>query len=615
MSDKRRRRRKNSGSEDEEEKPVLGSDMSDHEYESAADDGHETGSDVGSEGAEEELFPKEDEGEQPVAAQETSLVVDEEATTPADSKESGGAKVDKVSVDEDRRNPAYIPKRGLFYEHDDRLESGGEEGSGTDDAAKEVGKETDPASGGGAKPADGQRPRRVFKSDVAEKWGHDKFMEVEQIPKSKEELVQVYGYDIRNEDNAPRARRRRRYGRGPNKYTRNWEDEEAYQSKPARGGGPPIREGPGRRRSEEGEELPPLQRGERGPQQSGPRPERRPQKEEHDNSDRGQRGSARGGRGRGGPPRRGGGPDRALPNQGGPRTSGGSRRQADQDANLDNVENEMSKVNLGGNRNDPRANRNNQEHHNEMGPNTGEGKPKRYSNLRPARDGQAGPHMPMDGRGQANFYEYQHTGNGTTFAGQAFPNTPNNGPPPDAPFISVPSAPAGTRMALPTPAPGNPAYINPAGGMMNYGPPPPVPYAPVPVSVPIPLVGVPPAAHHPSADPLAMIAATHLNQTFVGNPAVAVTSPEQVLLAAAAAQGGQGYAEVRGGVTYFSPTAQAMRPHVSKRPKAAIPIVDPSQVEQQSHRQSNGESKSLESQLANPPSGPNCDQMATRSTV
>jgi hypothetical protein len=29
----------------------------------------------------------------------------------------------------------------------------------------------------------------VFKSDAAEKWGHDKFMEREQAPKTSEELV------------------------------------------------------------------------------------------------------------------------------------------------------------------------------------------------------------------------------------------------------------------------------------------------------------------------------------------------------------------------------------------------------------------------------------------
>lgn len=41
-------------------------------------------------------------------------------------------------------------------------------------------------------------------------------------------MISTYGYDIRNEDNPPKARRTRRYGRGPNKYTRNWKDGDAY---------------------------------------------------------------------------------------------------------------------------------------------------------------------------------------------------------------------------------------------------------------------------------------------------------------------------------------------------------------------------------------------------
>ena len=126
-------------------------------------------------------------------------------------------KDEKVDDDEDRRNPQYIPKKGMFYEHDDRIESGDEE------AAKEGGLESEKV--------DADKPRRVPRSETVEKWGHDKFLDRDQVPKSKEELVTAYGYDIRNEDNAPRARRRRRYGRGPNKYTRNWEDEEAYEGK------------------------------------------------------------------------------------------------------------------------------------------------------------------------------------------------------------------------------------------------------------------------------------------------------------------------------------------------------------------------------------------------
>ena len=53
-----------------------------------------------------------------------------------------------------------------------------------------------------------------------------------------------------------RARRRRRYGRGPNKYDRTWEDEEAYSRPRGRGGastgqrgGPSFR---GTERSERG---------------------------------------------------------------------------------------------------------------------------------------------------------------------------------------------------------------------------------------------------------------------------------------------------------------------------------------------------------------------------
>ena len=45
----------------------------------------------------------------------------------------------------------------------------------------------------------------------------------------------------RHEDSAPRARRRRRYGRGPNKYTRNWQDETAYSKPGGTAGAPGIK--------------------------------------------------------------------------------------------------------------------------------------------------------------------------------------------------------------------------------------------------------------------------------------------------------------------------------------------------------------------------------------
>ena len=134
----------------------------------------------------------------------------------SDEREAGdGQEETAVDDDEDRRNPQYIPKRGVFYEHDDR-----EEDEVNDQEAKE-GEESEAVEKRASK-------QKVWRSEQTEKWGHDKFLELEQEPKTKDELVAAYGYDIRNEDNAPRARRRRRYGRGPNKYTRKWEDEEAY---------------------------------------------------------------------------------------------------------------------------------------------------------------------------------------------------------------------------------------------------------------------------------------------------------------------------------------------------------------------------------------------------
>lgn len=45
----------------------------------------------------------------------------------------------------------------------------------------------------------------------SDRWTHDFYDESEQAPKSRTELVNSYGYDIRNEDGPPRTRRNRRY--------------------------------------------------------------------------------------------------------------------------------------------------------------------------------------------------------------------------------------------------------------------------------------------------------------------------------------------------------------------------------------------------------------------
>lgn len=71
--------------------------------------------------------------------------------------------------------------------------------------------------------------KSLKKVKEADRWTHDRFNEYEQAPKSRAELVSAYGYDIRSEDGPPRPRRQRRYGRHQSKYSRNWEDEEAYK--------------------------------------------------------------------------------------------------------------------------------------------------------------------------------------------------------------------------------------------------------------------------------------------------------------------------------------------------------------------------------------------------
>lgn len=134
-------------------------------------------------------------------------------------------------VDEDRSNPQYIPKRGTFYEHDDRTAEVDADRSINLD---EVGELQEGGVGGSRPPQSptiSQASKTMKKWQAAsavERWSHDRFDASEQAPKSRSELVSAYGYDIRTEDAPPRARRRRRYGRGPSKYSRNWEDESAY---------------------------------------------------------------------------------------------------------------------------------------------------------------------------------------------------------------------------------------------------------------------------------------------------------------------------------------------------------------------------------------------------
>ncbi|XP_061872886.1 protein CASC3-like isoform X3 [Colius striatus] len=105
-----------------------------------------------------------------------------------------GKKVPKhLDDDEDRKNPAYIPRKGLFFEHDLRGQMQEEE--------------VRPKS----------RQRKLWKDEG--RWEHDKFREDEQAPKTRQELIALYGYDIRSahnpDDIKPRRMHKPRFGSPP----------------------------------------------------------------------------------------------------------------------------------------------------------------------------------------------------------------------------------------------------------------------------------------------------------------------------------------------------------------------------------------------------------------
>ncbi|KAI5700061.1 hypothetical protein M8J75_013504 [Diaphorina citri] len=144
----------------------------------------------------------------------------------------------ELDHDEDKRNPEYIPKKGSFYEHDTRTMDG------FDDDVKKIEEETASKSK--------KKPKPVSSEG---RWEHDKFNELEQCPKSQQEIIDT---------------------RGPNKYNRNWEDEKAYikiENKPRTPGSRHPRTNNDRVRHSQGsendhqpnkerEEFPPLSRSE-----------------------------------------------------------------------------------------------------------------------------------------------------------------------------------------------------------------------------------------------------------------------------------------------------------------------------------------------------------------
>ena len=169
---------------------------------------------------------------------------------------------DEANEDEDEHHPAYIPRKGLFFLHDDRIDNEYPEGvtgpkmdleeqevEGELEEPEEV--EPDVVAEGGEAEAEvaaevppelDQEAERAYRAarkaeKMGEKWSHDKYDDELQNPRSQQELVDRYGFDIRtlNPDQIDFSRPLGQTG-----------DESPSTSAPApRRAGPPGRRGGG----------------------------------------------------------------------------------------------------------------------------------------------------------------------------------------------------------------------------------------------------------------------------------------------------------------------------------------------------------------------------------
>ncbi|CAI9718101.1 Hypothetical predicted protein [Octopus vulgaris] len=158
----------------EKEEDEEGDDEDDEEEDDDEDESEEDSEEESEEDSEEESSEVESEGEY------IEDGIDEERQSGDGEEQPIDDKDKELDDDEDRRNPAYVPRRGAFYEHDTRI---------TEDAEKEQIRLI---------------PKKKLWKDEG-KWQHDRFREDQQAPKSREELMVIYGYDILASDQPPAA--------------------------------------------------------------------------------------------------------------------------------------------------------------------------------------------------------------------------------------------------------------------------------------------------------------------------------------------------------------------------------------------------------------------------
>ncbi|OTF72475.1 hypothetical protein BLA29_000173 [Euroglyphus maynei] len=213
------------------------------------------------------------------------------ATTVAPKSLPKSTKLTKAELLKAKRNPQYIPRKGSYFEHDDRgNEEDGTKNNENDQPLNSIGEENEMNDSVDDQKANmATKKKSMFSSmklcsdemndndhqsmtsqnsdqdqqegrcllektnnimessmttpsankkksiwDSGEKWSHDKFNQEDQRPKTREELINIYGYDIRTETDAPRLNRRSKYGKGPQRYSRRSDDENAYAKKTLR---------------------------------------------------------------------------------------------------------------------------------------------------------------------------------------------------------------------------------------------------------------------------------------------------------------------------------------------------------------------------------------------
>lgn len=93
--------------------------------------------------------------------------------------------LDKLNLDEN--DPLFIPKKGIFYQHDTRIHRHKPPVLNDLNIVKE-------------KPVVQQKlSRSSTKMKLNEEWKHDMFDVSNQLPKTSNDIINKYGYDIRND--------------------------------------------------------------------------------------------------------------------------------------------------------------------------------------------------------------------------------------------------------------------------------------------------------------------------------------------------------------------------------------------------------------------------------